>query len=154
MSFNPPITDLHSAFDDVSKLLAIIADPAAHRQRLQELVTQENTTKERIAELNAMQADTLRLHQTAQATNIVADRRITALDAREAEIEQRADQLAQSESTRSDAALRRRESAVEAKEEALKREAERLATTRKELDARLAKRTALASRQARSPTSR
>jgi hypothetical protein len=56
--------------DDVSHLLAIMADPEGYRQRLQELIAQEKKTADRIAELNAMQAETLRLHQTAVATNI------------------------------------------------------------------------------------
>ena len=139
MSFNPPITDLHSAFDDVSKLLAIIADPAAHRARLEELVKQEAATKAAIAELNDMKSETLRLHGTAKATNIVADRRITALDAREAELDKREAAIEQSEARQADASLKRREDAADAKEEALKRQAERLEATRKELDARVAK---------------
>jgi cell division protein FtsB len=137
--FNPPISDLHTSFDDVSRLLALIADPAAHRARLEELVKQEAATKAEIAALNAMKSETLRLHQTAQATNIVADRRIAALDAREAEIEQRAEQLQRSEVTKSDEGLRRRESMVEAREKAARAEAESLAATRKELDAKLVK---------------
>jgi hypothetical protein len=135
---NAPL-DLHNAFDDVTRLLAIIADPAAHRQRLGELVAQENKTKAEIATLNAMAAETRRLHSTAQATNIVADRRIAALDAREAELDQKAEQLERSESTRSDAALRRRESAVEARENAARAESERLAAARKDYESRLAK---------------
>jgi hypothetical protein len=135
----PYPVDLHSAFDDVSKLLAIIADPAAHRQRLEQLVTQENATKAEIDRLNAMAAETKRLHSTAVATNIVADRRIAALDAREAELEERADQLARSEVTKSDEGRRRRESMVEAREKATRAEAESLAATRKELDAKLVK---------------
>lgn len=139
--FNPPITpvDLHGAYDDLSRLLAILADPAAHRQRLDELVAQENTTKAEIATLNAMAAETRRLHSTAQATNIVSDNRKTALDAREAEIEQRTNQLELAESARSEAALRRRENAVQAREEAAAREAERLAAIRKDYEARLGK---------------
>jgi hypothetical protein len=137
--FNPPITDLHSAFDDLTRLLAIIADPAAHRQRLQELIAQTEAAKEQIEALNKMAGETRRLHSTAQATNIVADNRTKALDAREAEIEQRASQLEQSESTRSDAALRRRESAVESRENAVKAESFRLAGMRTDLEAKLGK---------------
>src|SRR6476646_5896640 len=104
MSFNPPVTDLHSAFDDVSKLLAIIADPALHRQRLEELVTRENATKERIAELHAMQAETVRLNGTAKAFNSGCDRRLAAIEEREAELDQRAEQLQRSEATKSETA--------------------------------------------------
>ena len=139
MSFNPPITDLHSAFDDVSKLLAIIADPALHRARLEELVKQEAATKAAIAELNDMKSETLRLHGTAKATNIVSDNRKAALDKREVELDKREVAVDQSEARLSDASLKRREDAADAKEEALRRQAERLEATRKELDARVVK---------------
>jgi hypothetical protein len=139
MSFNPPITDLHSAFDHVSGLIAIIADPAAHRQRLQELIAAEANAKAAIAELHDMEADTRRRNSTSQAREIVVNNREKALDAREAGIEQKADELAKSESTRSDAALRRRESAVESREAAVKAEIDRVAAMRKDYEARLAK---------------
>src|SRR6478735_9047104 len=138
MSFNPPVTDLHSAFDDVSKLLAIIADPALHRARLEELVKQEAATKAAIAELNDMKSETFRLHGTAKATNIVSDNR-AALDKREVELDKREVAVDQSEARLSDASLKRREDAADAKEEALRRQAERLEATRKELNARVVK---------------
>jgi hypothetical protein len=131
--------NLHSAYDDLSRLLAVVADPAKHKARLDELVAKEKAAKEKIEMLNAMEADTRRLHSTAIATNIVSDNRKTALDTREAELEALGSRLEQSAARHSDAALRHRENAVEAKEEALKREAERLAATRKELDARVVK---------------
>jgi hypothetical protein len=137
---NAPFTpvDLHT-FDDAFRLLAIAADLSATRQRLDELKTAEASAKERIAELHAMQAETVRLHSTAQATNIVADNRIKALDVRETEIDTREAKLEQSEAMKSDAGLRRRESAVEARENAAKAESDRLAVMRKDIDARLAK---------------
>jgi hypothetical protein len=138
---NPPITpiDLSGGYADVSALLTILADPVKTKQRLDELVAQEAATKEQIATLNGMAAETRRLHSAAQATNIVSDNRKAALDAREAEIQQRAEQLELSESTRADAALRRREAACTAQEAANKRESERLAAMRADYEGRLAK---------------
>jgi DNA anti-recombination protein RmuC len=137
--FNPPIADLHGAYGDLAALLTILADPERTKQRLDELVAQEAATKEQIATLNGMAADTRRLHSAAEATNIVSNNRKTALDAREAELDERAKNLEQSESTRSDAALRRREAAVQAREEAATREAERLAAIRADYEGRLEK---------------
>jgi hypothetical protein len=120
MSMNAPFTPVHNPYDDVSHLLAIMADPEGYRQRLQELIAQEKKTADRIAELNATQAETLRLHQTAVATNIVADRRITAQDAREAELSEWANRLESSEArkgvARREAAVAKREAAVEKRE--------------------------------------
>jgi hypothetical protein len=136
---NAPFTPVHNPYDDVSHLLAIMADPEGYRQRLQELIAQEKKTADRIAELNTMQAETLRLHQTAVATNIVADNRIKALDAREAELDERIQRLEQSESTRSEAAVRRRENAADAKENALVRREAAVAKREADADARFAK---------------
>jgi hypothetical protein len=136
---NAPTMDFRTSFDDVTLLLSIIADPAAHRQRLAELVTQEKATKERIAELHAMEAETVRLNGTAKAVNIVCDRRLAAIEQREADADARAEQLEKAESTRTDANLRRRENAVEAREASVRAESDRLAGMRKDYDARLAK---------------
>ena len=84
-----------------------------------------------------MADETRRPNTTAQAEVIVLSNRKTALDAREAEIAQRAEQLELSEATRSDAALRRREAAVQSREEAATREADRLAALRADLEGRL-----------------
>jgi F0F1-type ATP synthase epsilon subunit len=67
---NPPITpiDLSGGYADVSALLTILADPAAHKARLDELIAQETAAKEQIAALNDMAADTRRLHSAAEAT--------------------------------------------------------------------------------------
>jgi hypothetical protein len=135
---NAPFTPVDS-FAFANALVMIIADPAKHKARLDELKAQEKAVEEKIEMLDAMKAETPRLHSTAVATNIVADNRNKALDVREAEIEQRLEALARSEATKSDSALQRREIAVEARENAARAEAERLAATRKELDARLAK---------------
>jgi len=136
-----PITpiDLSGGWADVSALLQLLKDPAASQQKLDELVAQENATKDRIAELHAMEAETLRLHNTAKATNIVSENRKAALDARETEIEQRATQLEQSESRHSAASLQRRENLIEARENAVKAETERLAVLRKDYEAKLGK---------------
>jgi hypothetical protein len=138
---NAPYTpvDLHSAFDDVTLLLAIIADPEAHRQRLKELVAQENKTKAEIETLNAMASETKRLHGTAQAVNIVCDRRLAAIEERESELDARAQSLDNSEAMKSAAAVQRRELAVEAREKAAKAESDRLAAMRTDLERRLAK---------------
>jgi hypothetical protein len=134
--FNPPITDLHGGYADVSALLTILADPATHKARLDELVAQENATKEQIAALNAMAADTRRLHSAAEATNIVSSNRKTALDTREAELNTRAQALELTEGTRSHQALQRREAACQAREEALAREEKRLATVKTDLESK------------------
>jgi hypothetical protein len=77
----------------VFALLTVVADPAAHKARLDELIAQESATGEQIAALNAMAADTRRLHSAAEAQNIVSNNRKTALDAREAELDTRAQAL-------------------------------------------------------------
>lgn len=82
-----------TAADEFYALLAVIADPAAAKARLDELVAQDKATQERIDALNEMAHETVRLNATAQATNIVSDNRKKALDAREAEIGERAKQL-------------------------------------------------------------
>jgi hypothetical protein len=137
--FNGPIppVDLHGTSDRAA-LLALLVDPEKTKARLDELIAQEKATQERIDALNEMAADTRRLNSAAQALNIVSDNRKTALDAREAEIQQRAEQLELSEATRSDAALRRREAACTAQTEANKRETERLAAIRTDYEAKLA----------------
>jgi hypothetical protein len=130
--FNPPITDLHSAFDDLSRLLAIIADPAAHRPGLDELVAQEKAASEQIAALNVMSDETRRLHLDAEAAAIVSDKRKAALDKREAEIEERAKKFDLD-------ALQRREATLNSREEFLAREKERLTAMRTDLETRLEK---------------
>jgi DNA repair exonuclease SbcCD ATPase subunit len=137
--FNPPITDLHGGYDDLSRLLAIIKDPDTHKKRLDELIAQEAATKKQIAALNEMADETRRLNTAAQATTIVLNNRKTALDAREAELAERAKNLELSEATRSDAALRRREAAVQTREAAATREADRLAAIRTDLETKLEK---------------
>jgi hypothetical protein len=134
--FNPPITDLHGA-SELAALLELLVSPEKTKARLDELVAQEAETKEQIATLNGMAADTRRLHSVAEATNIVSTNRKTALDAREAALDERAKNLELSEATRSDAALRRREAAVQAREEAATREADRLAAMRTDYEAKL-----------------
>jgi hypothetical protein len=135
---NAPIT-FNDSYADVSALLKILADPATHKARLDELVAQENAAKEQIAVLNEMAADTRRLNSAAQAAAIVSDNRKKALDAREAELDTRAQALEQSEAKRSEAALRRRENAVQAREEAVAREEKRLATVKTDLEGKHAK---------------
>jgi hypothetical protein len=132
--FNPPITDLHSGYADVAALLAILADPEKTKQRLDELIAQENATKEQIAALNEMAADTRRLHSTAEAENIVSNKRKAALDTREAELDTRAQALELTEATRSHKALQRREAAVQAREEVVAREEKRLAAVKTDLE--------------------
>ena len=137
---NAPINPIDlSAGADLSALLQLLVNPVATKQRLDELLAQENSAKASIAELNAMEAETKRLHNTAAATNIVSENRKAALDAREAEADDREAKLQQSESTRADAALKRREDAVQAREYAARAEADRLAVLRKDLEARLSK---------------
>lgn len=79
-----------AAADHLLSLLTVVSDPATHKTRLDELVAQENAAKEAIAELNEMAADTRRLHTTAEATTIVLDNRKAALDAREADLADKA----------------------------------------------------------------
>jgi hypothetical protein len=84
-AFTP--VDSHSAAADLSALLQLLTDPVATKARLDELCAQEAATKEQIATLNAMAAETRRLHSTAMATGIVLENRRTALDKREEELE-------------------------------------------------------------------
>ena len=141
MSMNAPFVpdDLQSGYADAFALLKILADPAAHKQRLDELVAQENATNEQIAALNEMAADTRRLNTAAQATTIVLNNRKTALDTREAEIDTRAQALELTEATRSHKALQRREAAVQAREEAATREDRRLTAMRTDYEGKLGK---------------
>jgi hypothetical protein len=125
---------LHGGYADVAALLAILADPEKTKQRLDELIAQENATKEQIAALNEMAADTRRLHSTAEAENIVSNKRKTALDTREAELDTRAQALELTEATRSHKALQRREAAVQAREEVVAREEKRLAAVKTALE--------------------
>src|SRR5258705_11196991 len=91
MSFNPPNPiDVSGGYADVSALLQLLIDPAATKQRLDELVAQEKATAERIEALNKMEHETRRLHKTAQSTKVVSENRQAALDAQEAPIEQKA----------------------------------------------------------------
>jgi hypothetical protein len=136
---NAPISDLRSACDDLLRLLAVVADPAKHKARVDELIAREAAAKASIVELHAMEGETRRLHNTARATDIVSNNRAAALDAREAEIEDRASRLELSESTKSDASLRRREAMVESRENACKTESDRLAAMRRDLEGRLIK---------------
>jgi hypothetical protein len=135
---NAPIT-FNDSYADVSALLKILADPAAHKARLDELIAQEAAAKEQIAALNEMAADTRRLHSAAEATNIVSNNRKTALDTREAELDTRTQALELAEATRSHKALQRREAAVQAREEAVAREEKRLAAVKTDLEGKHAK---------------
>jgi hypothetical protein len=138
--FNPPITDLHHASTEaLLALLAVIKDPDTHKKRLDQLIAQEAATKEQIAALNEMAGETRRLHTEAAATTIVLNNRKTALDAREAELDERAKSLEQVESKRSDAAMRRRENLVASREQAALLEADRLAAMRTDLETKLEK---------------
>jgi hypothetical protein len=149
---NPPISpiDLSAGYRDVSALLTILADPVQHKARLDELIAREAAAQASIKELHDMEAETRRLNSSAQARNIVVGNREKELDAREAALDERAEQLSKSESTRSDAALRRREDAVFSRENINKVEAERLAAVRKDYEAKLAKLTAILETQAAS----
>jgi hypothetical protein len=125
--------DLNAGYADVSALLKILADPVAHKARLDELVGQEKSTREQIAALNAMAADTRRLHSAAEATNIVSTNRKAALDAREAELDTRAAALEMTEATRSHQSLQRREAACLTRENVVAQAEKRLAKDRADL---------------------
>jgi chromosome segregation ATPase len=137
--FNPPISDLHDSYAHVARLLAVISDPAKHAQRLDELVAQQKAIDEKTAALNDMAADTRRQNSAASATTIVLNNRKTALDAREAELDERAKTLENMDRVRSDEALQKREDAVQAREKMATREEERLAAIRADLEQRIAK---------------
>jgi hypothetical protein len=79
------------------------------------------------------------MHSAAEAANIVANNRKTALDQREAEIEEKSKQLATDQAMRSDSTLRRRENALAAREEAANREADRLAALKIEYETKIKK---------------
>jgi hypothetical protein len=131
----PITTDPHLGAADA--LLAILADPAAHQARLDELVAQEKSTKEQIAALNEMAADTRRQNSAAQAATIVANNRKIAQDKRDAELDERTEIIEQVEARRRDAALAARELAVTTRENSVKAEAERLAAIRTDYEGRL-----------------
>jgi hypothetical protein len=131
---NAPFTpDLRGASADLEALLALLVEPAATKQRLDELIAHENATREQIEILNGMAADTRRLHTAAEATTIVLNNRKAALDAREAELDTRAQALELTEATRSHKALQHREAAVQAREDSVAREEKRLATVKSDL---------------------
>jgi hypothetical protein len=132
-SFNTPIHP-DGGYSDVAALLTILTDPAKHKQRLDELLAQENAAKEQIATLNEMAADTRRMHSAAEAANIVSNNRKTALDAREAELDERAKRIERSETRKSDEALQRRENAVTVRENLVTQEEARIAVSRADLD--------------------
>jgi hypothetical protein len=132
---NAPFTpDLRGPSADLGDLLALLVSPAATKQRLDELVAQENAAKEQIAALNEMAADTRRLHATAEALTIVLSNRKAALDTRALELDTRAQALELTEATRSHKALQRREAAVQSREEVVAREEKRLATVKTDLE--------------------
>lgn len=114
------ISPIESAADQLYALLAVIADPAAHKARLDELVEKEKAAAARIAELNDMASETRRLHSTAQATNIVSDNKKAALEAREAELAQRAEN-SEREYSRQKQALADREQKLQQREANLAR---------------------------------
>jgi hypothetical protein len=138
---NAPFTpvDSHSAAADLSAFLQLLTDPVATKARLDELVAQEKATKASIAELNDMASETRRLHGTAQAVNILCDRRLAAIEEREAELDERAKSLDNSEAMKSAAAVQRRESANDAKENSLVRREAAVAKREAAVDAREAK---------------
>jgi hypothetical protein len=125
--------DPHSSYADVSALLKILADPATHKARLDELLAAEAAAREQIAALNDMAADTRRLHSAAEATNIVSNNRKQTLDTREAELDTRAAALEMTEATRSHQSLQRREAACLARENVVAQAEKRLAKDRADL---------------------
>jgi chromosome segregation ATPase len=130
-----PTSPITPAADQLYALLAVIADPATHKQRLDELVAQEKATQERIDALNEMAADTRRLNSAAQAANIVSDNRKTALDARETELGERAKSLDIAAAAQKAAAqateqkLRQREADVSRRETTVQQREDRIAET-------------------------
>ena len=123
--FSPDLRDAYA--DGVYALLRVVADPATHKARLDELIAQENAAKEQIAALNDMAASTRRQNSAAEALTIVLNKRKAVIEARETELDTRAQALELTEATRSHKALQRREAACQAREEALAREERRLA---------------------------
>jgi hypothetical protein len=136
---NAPILDLHHASTDLASLLALLVDPAATKQRLDELLEQEKATQERIDALNAMATETERLNTSAKAASIVNDNRRAALDEREAALDERQKNIESSEAARSDASLQRREAACSRREDAVAREEKRLVAVRTDLEAKHAR---------------
>jgi ABC-type transporter Mla subunit MlaD len=136
MLHSTPITDLH---DGYAALLKILADPDLHKKRLEELMVAEKGARDEINALNQMAAITRRRSSEAEAAMIVAKNRAAKLDAREAEIDEKAKSLETLETRRSDRALQLREDAVSQRENIAKIEAERLAAVRADLDAKIAK---------------
>jgi hypothetical protein len=134
--FNGPTVPTTEGADHLLALLAVIKDPATHKARLDELIAQEKAARDQIAALNEMSANTRRLNTAAQATNIISEKRKLALDAREAELAERASKIDQAEVRKSDAALRHRENLVQAREEAALRDEKRLAKAQADLESK------------------
>jgi len=133
-------SDLHGAYaDGVYALLTVVADPATHKARLDELIAQENAAKEQIAALNEMAADTRRMNTAAQAATIVLNKRKTALDEREAALNERAKSLEQHEGKVSAASLQRRENLVAAREVSVQAREQAAARQAEQLDAKHAR---------------
>jgi len=119
--------------DHLLALLAVVADPATHKARLDELVAQQKAIDEKTAVLNEMAADTRRQNTAAIAATIVLNNRKAALDAREAELNDKARGHEQATSAQKQAAqhteqklrqreadLARREAALQARETTVK----------------------------------
>lgn len=148
-----------AGIDEVHSLLAVISDPAKHKQRLDELVELQKTVDEKIADHNELITKTRGMHSAAEAANIVSNNRKSALDAREAEIRTRENQLAadvaqhskarqqftaQIKQREAAAAIKEtsvieRENALGEREQAAKREADRLAALKSEYEAKIKK---------------
>jgi hypothetical protein len=133
--FNPPITDLHGGFADVSNLLTILANPDQHQQRLDELIAAERAAKERIDALNKMAEETRRRDTATKAAEIVSNNRKTALDTREAEIEKREAELDRGSAI----SLAKRENAVSVRETAATRREAENAVMKKDYEDKLAR---------------
>jgi predicted nucleic acid-binding Zn-ribbon protein len=145
--------------DHVHALLAVMADPAKHKTRLDELVEHQKAVDEKIATHNELIAKTKGMHSAAEAANIVANNRKSALDQREAEIRTREEQLAadiakhneaqkqlgteirkrEAAAAAKETSVLERENALSAREEAAKQEADRLAALRTEYEAKIKK---------------
>src|SRR5258707_14013613 len=102
------IIPLASAADDLNLLLRVVADPATHKARLDELVAHQKAVDEKIAALNEMAGDTRRLPSAAEAAGIVSNNRKGALDDREADLDHPAKQVGTAQARKRASGLHRR----------------------------------------------
>ena len=132
----------HVASGDVSALLTLLADPAAAKARLEELVAEKNAALDAATAVDAARKQAAA--DRSEAIKAVAEHkhlaakhtaRETELDAREVELNERAKNIDHA----SAASVKQREGLVLLREQAMEREEKRLAAVKTDLEGKHAK---------------